>query len=435
MGQDAGGTRDVHRRVERRAETVPFDAERVAVPRTGPGLRLGPAQPASATPSARAGPAHDAPAGARLRAFVLHEQTTTVTDTTRTAAPARPDASARPRYGAARIEGLPADLPEPARAYLDALPPGRIVGFPLAPLDRTGVPAWKTALFLDDAVSPAQHAVRLRLRRDGRRGDRRRAGRDRREPDADARRDAAQDGARLATTTSSRARRRRGRRSADALPAGRQPGRARHAARLDGGDPRARPARRCWCRSTSRRRLFELPPGYEPFTTLITNGLGAGPDVEWAVGHGLLECCSATATASCSARSTRASCSTSRRALAPETRACSTGWTRLGIEVLPKFATDEFGLANLYVVGYDRNGHGPPRADHAVGLRRGLRSRTATGRSARRCSNSARPACARPTATARSRSPSGAPPGYVDAFIDKAAAEPRPARRAGRSGP
>ena len=31
----------------------------------------------------------------------------------------------------------------------------------------------------------------------------------------------------------------------------------------------------------------ELAPGYDPFATLITNGMGAGPDIEWAVGHGL----------------------------------------------------------------------------------------------------------------------------------------------------
>ena len=45
---------------------------------------------------------------------------------------------------------LPADLPEAARRYIDALPPGRFVAFPMTPLDRTGVPAWKVGLFLDD---------------------------------------------------------------------------------------------------------------------------------------------------------------------------------------------------------------------------------------------------------------------------------------------
>ena len=34
---------------------------------------------------------------------------------------------------------------------------------------------------------------------------------------------------------------------------------------------------------------FELSEGYKPFTNLITNGLGAGPDVPFALGHGVLE--------------------------------------------------------------------------------------------------------------------------------------------------
>ncbi len=50
---------------------------------------------------------------------------------------------------------------------------------------------------------------------------------------------------------------------------------------------------------------FELSEGYQPFTNLITNGLGAGPDVPFALGHGSSNCCSGTATASCSAPSTR----------------------------------------------------------------------------------------------------------------------------------
>ena len=32
----------------------------------------------------------------------------------------------------------------------------------------------------------------------------------------------------------------------------------------------------------------ELSPGYRPFTTIISNGMGAGPDLDWAIGHGLL---------------------------------------------------------------------------------------------------------------------------------------------------
>src|SRR5690242_14452980 len=49
------------------------------------------------------------------------------------------------------MTGLPSDLPDAALTYLEALPKGRVIGFPLAPLDRTGVSAWKAALFLNDA--------------------------------------------------------------------------------------------------------------------------------------------------------------------------------------------------------------------------------------------------------------------------------------------
>ena len=51
-------------------------------------------------------------------------------------------------------QGLPANLPDPVRAYMDALPPGRFVAFPLKSLDRTGVSAWKVSLFLDDTSMP-----------------------------------------------------------------------------------------------------------------------------------------------------------------------------------------------------------------------------------------------------------------------------------------
>ena len=61
-------------------------------------------------------------------------------------------AAPRPyRRGSPRvIEGLPERLPDAVRAYLDVLPEGRVVGFNLAGLDRTGIPVWFVALFLDD---------------------------------------------------------------------------------------------------------------------------------------------------------------------------------------------------------------------------------------------------------------------------------------------
>ena len=104
---------------------------------------------------------------------------------------------------------------------------------------------------------------------------------------------------------------------------------------------------------------FELPPGYRPFTTLITNGLGAGPDLDWAVGHGLLECLQRDGNGLLFRALDPGIVLDVTEGLAPETRALLDHVEGCGITVLPKFATDDFGLVNLYVVGFDREGHGP----------------------------------------------------------------------------
>ena len=50
------------------------------------------------------------------------------------------------------MNNLPADLPEAARRYIEALPAGRFAGFSMTPLDGTGVPAWMVGLFLDSSL-------------------------------------------------------------------------------------------------------------------------------------------------------------------------------------------------------------------------------------------------------------------------------------------
>lgn len=98
---------------------------------------------------------------------------------------------------------------------------------------------------------------------------------------------------------------------------------------------------------------FELLPGYEPFTTLITNGLGAGSDLDWAIGHGLLEILQ------------RDGNGLNFRALdrgvvlEGATSPLLDRFAELRIRAIPKFATDDFGLTNLYVVGHDEAGAGP----------------------------------------------------------------------------
>ena len=87
----------------------------------------------------------------------------------------------------------------------------------------------------------------------------------------------------------------------------------------------------------------------------ITNGLGAGPSFERALAHGLLELMQ------------RDGNSVSYRALDrgirveldevtdPQTRALLAHLEAEGVEILVKVAALDFGMVNLYVVGYDRD--------------------------------------------------------------------------------
>lgn len=86
----------------------------------------------------------------------------------------------------------------------------------------------------------------------------------------------------------------------------------------------------------------------------ITNGLGAGPTFERALAHGILELLQ------------RDGNSVNYRALDrgvrveldevcdPQTRALLAHLDEQGVEVLVKVAATDFGMTNLYVVGYDR---------------------------------------------------------------------------------
>jgi len=100
----------------------------------------------------------------------------------------------------------------------------------------------------------------------------------------------------------------------------------------------------------------DLSEGYVPYTTPITNGLGAGPTLDFAVGHGLCELLQRDGNGTGFRAMDRGI------ALAfgpdeprdPRTRALLAKLDALGIEVIPKFATDEFGTANVYCVGAER---------------------------------------------------------------------------------
>ncbi len=168
----------------------------------------------------------------------------------------------------------------------------------------------------------------------------------------------------------------RGGRPADPVPA-RRLRRATPKPSSTGCRPRAgRTAPRCGCRSTSPpaptatcRRATCPSPARSP--------TGWGPAPRWTSrwATACASCSSATATAWASAPWTGAWPRLRRRRAAdPRTRALLARLRGLGIDLLPKVATDEFGLCNVYCVGdRARGGRGVP--DHAHRLRRGRLAR------------------------------------------------------------
>ena len=258
------------------------------------------------------------------------------------------------------MTGLPNDLPDAARAYIAALPKGRLTGFPMTGLDRTGVPAWKVALFLEDADRlpgnmPSGYGYGT--------------------TDGEAIVGALAEIAEAICPT---------------LRLMETPYRLGSYATLVGevgrggivdpltlclpaGSPVDRETDLAWTEAVRARNgervlvpldvaatdVFELPPGYRPFTTLITNGLGAGPDLDWAVGHGLLECLQRDGNGLVFRALDQGVLLDLDTPLSPETQALIDHLDGCGIQILPKYATDEFGLANVYVVGFDREGQGP----------------------------------------------------------------------------
>jgi ribosomal protein S12 methylthiotransferase accessory factor len=261
---------------------------------------------------------------------------------------------------ASDISGLPASLPDVVYAYIEALPAGRFMGFPLGAIDRTGIHAWKVALFLADGAAmpgnmPSGYGFGL----------------DDESAIIGAFGEIAE--AILPTLRLIETPRRLGsyhelraevgpRGIADpltlCLPAGSPVGRdtplawtAAH--RVATGEPVLVPL------DLAATDHFELPEGYKPFTPLITNGLGAGPDLEWAIGHGLLELLQRDGNGLVFRALDRGIVLDLSSGVDAVNAGLLAHLDALGIEVLPKFATDAFGQANLYVVGYDRDGHQP----------------------------------------------------------------------------
>ena len=320
-----------------------------------------------------------------------------------------------------RVTGLPAKLPDAARAYIAGLPAGSLVGFPLAAIDRTGIPAWKVALFLEDearfpgnmpsgygygatdgeaiigalaeiaeAICPTLRLMETSWREGSYRSLRAEIGAER-----------IVDPLTLC------------------LPAGSP---VDHDTNLAWTEAvRARTDERVLVPlDVAATDWFELPPHYQPFTTLITNGLGAGPDLDWAAGHGLLECLQRDGNGLLFRALDQGVVLDLDEGLDEDTRALIAHVRDCGITLLPKHATDEFGLCNLYVVGFDEEGRGPrvPIMLSACGeacdpdRNRALRKAVLEF-----CSARVRKVYGHgPLNEAQSV----APPGYIDAFINRA---------------
>ena len=253
---------------------------------------------------------------------------------------------------------LPDDVPEVVARYVDSMPEGRVELFPLTPLDRTGVPCWNAIFLNQDGTrwhGVAPHGVGYGT------------------TDAEAMIGTTGE---LAEAVHSalgiwRMARRTG--SYDAL-------RAEVGAR-GVADPRTLcleagsdvgpdtvlewvPAQRWPSGETvwvpidvAACSVGDLSPGYVPFTTPITNGLGAGPDLDFAIGHGICELLQRDGNGvGFRAMDRGIALDLGDGPADPRTRAVLARMAELGIEVIPKFASTEFGTANVYCVGAERAG-------------------------------------------------------------------------------
>lgn len=166
-------------------------------------------------------------------------------------------------------------------------------------------------------------------------------------------------------------------------------------------------------------RAADIGPGVQAgglLTVPITNGLGAGPTFAHALAHGILELLQRDGNSVHYRALDRGIAVDLDTVQNPDTRSLLAHLDREGVEVVVKLAADDLGMANLYVVGWDRDPERAPQPimlsacgeavhpDREVALAKALREYTSAR--ARKAFNHG------PLGPVRAVSP----PGYLEAF-------------------
>ncbi|WP_174301748.1 YcaO-like family protein [Caulobacter sp. S45] len=258
------------------------------------------------------------------------------------------------------MRGLPSDLPDAARAYLDAFPAGELTAFPLTSLDRTGLPVWVTTLFPDDSRLAGIMPYGVGYGAD----------------EGQAILGGLGEIAEMVqpTLALAQAKRTRGSWRELARALGENAVADPLTLCLPAGSPVGRDTALEWVEAVRARdgatvlvpielaaySRKDLAPRYVPFTTIISNGMGAGPDVDWALGHGLLELLQRDGNGLLFRALDQGVVLDLPERPSPAARVALDAYAAAGIAVKVKFATDEWGLCNLYCVGREASGRGPP---------------------------------------------------------------------------
>ena len=252
---------------------------------------------------------------------------------------------------------LPSNLPDAAQAYIASMPPGRVELFSLTPLDVTGVPCWNAIFLNEDGTKfhgVVPHGVGYGT------------------TDEEAIIGTTGELAEAVHSAGAIARfpRRIGSYADLAAEIGPSGITDPLTLCLPAGSPVDQDAVLEWVPAQSwpsgatvlvpteiaACSVGDLSPGYTPFTTPITNGLGAGPTLDFAIGHGLCELLQRDGNGiGFRAMDRGITLDMGAGPVDPRTAALLAKLRSIDIDVIPKFASDEFGVASVYCVGGERS--------------------------------------------------------------------------------